>query len=100
MAGMTGKRLSVWAIWAAALLGVVGIGVLAAPEQQITWVSILMVVLISVTCLVQLGLQEAEGFVQRMSLSLVGALGILTAGSIVLLLLGGDAMVGAAQPGR
>lgn len=91
---MSKERLSVGAVWVAALIGVIGVGVLTAPERHLTWVAIMMLVLICLTCLLQLGLQEADGFVRRVSLSLAGALVILAVGSFVLAALGGGALVG------
>lgn len=95
---MSVQRLTVVVIWVAALFGVVSVGLIAVPERQVTWVSILMLVLICATCILQLSLQEAEGFVRRMSESLVGALIILALGSLVLAILGGGAMVGVSGP--
>lgn len=97
---VTKKRMSIGVVWLAALIGVIGVGVLAAPARHVTWVSILMLVLICMTCLVQLSLQEADGFVRRMSVSLVGALVILAAGSVVLAFLGGGALVGVSAAGQ
>lgn len=91
---MSKERWSVGVVWIAALAGVIGVGVFTAPERQLTWVSIVMLVVICLTCLVQLALQEADGFVSRMSVSLAGALVILALGSLVLALLGGGALVG------
>ena len=94
MGPMTKERMSVGAVWAAALAGVIGVGLLAAPERHVTWVSIVMLVLICLTCMLQLALQQADGFVRRLSESLVGALVILALGSLVLAALGGGALVG------
>lgn len=91
---MTMERMSVGAVWVAALVGVIGVGVFTSPERHITWVSIVLLVLICLTCVLQLALQRADGFVRRMSVSLVGALVILAIGSLVLALLGGGAIVG------
>lgn len=96
---MTRERMSVVAVWVAALVGVIGVGILAAPERHITWVSILMLVLICLACVLQLAQAEADGFVRRMSESLVGALVILGIASLVFVILGGDALVGVSGNG-
>ena len=88
------RRGSIVVVWCAALLGVVGVGLFASSERHVTWTSILMLVLICLTCVIQLALQDARGFVRRMSVSLVGALVILAAGSLVFAVLGGGAFVG------
>ncbi|GGA62950.1 hypothetical protein GCM10011490_11790 [Pseudoclavibacter endophyticus] len=86
--------MSVGAVWVAALAGIFVIAFGAAPERHVTWVSTLMLILICLTCVIQLALQESDGFVRRMCESLVGALVILALGSAVLALLGGGALVG------
>lgn len=91
--------MSVGVVWIAALVGVVGVGVFTAPERHIAWVSIVLLVLICLTCVLQLALQRADGFVRRMSVSLVGALVILAIGSLVLAVLGGGATVGVSGNG-
>ena len=96
---MSKERLSVGVVWLAALVGVVGVGVFASPARHLTWVSIVMLVLICLACVVQLLLQRADGFVRRMSTSLVGALVILAVGSLVLAVLGGGAEVGVSGNG-
>lgn len=91
---MNRERWSVVAVWLAALLGIAGVGALADPARQLTWTPILLLVLICLSCVLQLLLQESAGFLRRMSLSLVGALAILALGSLVLALLGAQALVG------
>ncbi|MGO2112008.1 MAG: hypothetical protein ACTH31_10375 [Pseudoclavibacter sp.] len=91
---MAKHRVSVATVWIAALVGIVAVAFFAGPERHLTWVSILMLVLICLSCVLQLSLQESQGFLRRMSESLVGALVILAVGSVVLALLGGGAMVG------
>lgn len=97
---MNKERVSIGVVWVAALAGIVGVGVFTAPERHLTWVSIVMLVVICLTCLAQLSLQEADGFVRRMSISLAGALVILAVGSLVLAVLGGGALVGVSAAGQ
>lgn len=92
---MTKERLSIVVVWLAAVAGMFGVGLLASPERQVSWVSILMLLLVCLTCIIQLGMQESRGFIARMTASMAGALVILVLGSIVLLLGGGGAGVGA-----
>lgn len=92
--GVTRERLSILLVWLAAIAGTVGVGLLATPERYVSWTSILMLLLVCLTCIVQLGMQESRGFISRMASSMVGALVILALGSIVLLLSGGGAAVG------
>ena len=91
---MTRERVSIGIVWLAAVVGVFGVAILADPSRHLVWVSILMLTLICLTCLLQLRLQESDGFIMRMSMSLVGALIILGVASLGFALLGGDAVVG------
>lgn len=86
-------RLSVVAVWVIAFLGVLAIPILATPERHVTWASVLLLVIVCLTCIIQLAMQKADGFVRRMSLSLAGAFVVLAAGSVVYVLMGGKALV-------
>ncbi|KAB1660334.1 hypothetical protein F8O01_03140 [Pseudoclavibacter chungangensis] len=90
---MTKERVSVAVVWVVAFIGVLTIPLLATPERHVTWASVLLLVLVCMTCVIQLGMQESRGFVRRMSLSLVGAFVILSIASLIYFLMGGGAGV-------
>lgn len=90
---MTKDRVSVVVVWLVALAGVLAIPLLASPDRHVTWGSVLMLVLVCMACIIQLGMQRSEGFVQRMSLSLAGAFVIVAGGTLVYVLMGSGAAV-------
>lgn len=90
---MSRAQLSIGAIWVAAVIAAVGIGLLADQDRQLVWVPIAMLMLVFATALIQLGSAEATGFIHRMALSLSGAAIILGIASIIFFLLGAHAAI-------
>ena len=71
------RTLSVFPVWAVALVG--GIAVLAgiAPDARLAWLAMIMAICILVTFALQLVVAEKDGLVNRMTASLVGSALIL-----------------------
>ncbi|MGO1545629.1 MAG: hypothetical protein ACTHXA_14945 [Gulosibacter sp.] len=92
---MTRERIEIVGIWVVAVIAAVGIGVLATPDRQLTWVPIVMLLLVFATALVQLAGAQAKGFIHRMALSLSGAAVILAIASIIFLAMGASSGVDA-----
>jgi len=70
-------------VWAAAVLGAVLVGVFAGPAF-LTWTAVVLGALVLATAAIQLSLQQKEGFVVRMALSVAGALVILALSAAIL----------------
>ena len=70
-------------VWATAFVAAVLIGVLA-PATYLEWMPIAMAGLVLLTFALQLIVVQKEGLVDRMTASMVGSIGILTAATIVL----------------
>lgn len=83
---MTWQAWSVAPIWFLALVGSVLVGIFAPDGREIGWLSIVLAILTILTFWVQLGIQRKEGFVQRATVSIAGALLILAAASGILAL--------------
>ena len=81
------QGISPYAVWAGAVAAAIIIG-LTAREQYLTWVPIAFAGAVIVTFLIQLGIQRKEGFVQRVTLSVAGAMVVLAIATGVFALLG------------
>jgi len=71
------KRLSVVMIWLVAAVGAVLTGVLVAPADRLVWISLSLAGCTILTLAAQLSTGQKEGYVHRVTLSLVGAVLVL-----------------------
>lgn len=78
------RRLSVVVVWVAAAVAAVVIGLVAAPEEYVAWVAMAAGGSVLATLGIQLAVQRSEGFVSRVTASLVGALIVLAVATAVL----------------
>ncbi|MEJ3403793.1 hypothetical protein WDJ51_03510 [Rathayibacter sp. YIM 133350] len=84
----TGKTYaSVTPIWLLALVGSVLAGTLAAPDAVYGWLCLSLAACTIVAFCVQLAVRRREGFVRRVTLSIVGAVIATALVSIVIALL-------------
>lgn len=74
---MTWQLLSVLPVWVLTIVAAILIGVVAAPEQRITWVGVAFAASVIVSFVVQLAIQKKEGFVVRTMASIGVSLLIL-----------------------
>ncbi|QEO09354.1 hypothetical protein [Protaetiibacter larvae] len=77
---------SVIPVWAAVLVGAIVV-LLVAPASALTWLPVVMAAAILLTFVIQLGVSRKEGLVERIIVSLTGALGILILATLVVWLL-------------
>ena len=71
------KRLSVVMIWLVAVICAVLTGVLVAPENRLVWISLSLAGCTILTLAAQLSTGQKEGYVHRVTLSLVGVVVVL-----------------------
>jgi len=81
------QGVSPYVVWAGAAVAAVVIG-LTVREQYLTWLPIAFAVAVIVTFMLQLGIQRKEGFVQRVMVSVAGAVVVLAAATGLFALLG------------
>jgi hypothetical protein len=82
------KRLSVVTIWLVAVVCAVLTGVLVAPENRLVWLSLSLAGCTILTLAAQLSTGQKEGYVHRVTLSLVGAVTVLAAATGLFALIG------------
>ena len=70
-------------VWIVALLGAVGVGMLAG-ESYLTWLPVVLAGCVLLTFVIQLAIQRKEGLVSRMIASVFGALVIVGIATLVL----------------
>ena len=61
-------------VWVAAAVVAVGIGIVAPPDQRAAWMPVGFAACVVLAFAVQLGVGHAEGFIRRVSASVLGAL--------------------------
>lgn len=81
---MTWQIFSVVPVWLLALAGAIVIGLIAAPNEQVTWLAIALAIAMIVTFAIQLGIRRKEGFVVRVMASIGGSVVILAAATAIL----------------
>lgn len=74
---------SIAPVWVLALVGAVLVAVIAEPAHSLGGVSLTLAVCTIVTLAVQLGTRRKEGFVSRVTASLVGCVVILAFASLI-----------------
>ena len=82
------KQLSVVTIWLVAIVCAVLTGVLVAPENRLVWLSLSLAGCTILTLAAQLSTGQKEGYVHRVTLSLVGAVLVLGAATGLFALIG------------
>ncbi|WEO76628.1 hypothetical protein BJQ94_14850 [Cryobacterium sp. SO2] len=85
---MSWKRSSVVMIWLVAAVCAVLTGVLVAPENRLVWTSLSLAGCTIITLAAQLSTGQKEGYVSRVTLSLVGAVIVLAVATGIFALLG------------
>lgn len=85
---MTSSLPSIIPIWVVAIVGAVLVGTVSHPDGIYGWLSIVLVVCVLVTFIVQLALPTKEGLVMRTAASIGGAVIILAVATGVLALVG------------
>lgn len=79
------RWVSVTAVWIATAVGALAVVLFAPAPQHFTWLPLVLALAVILTFIVQLSLQNKVGLVSRITLSLGGALVILTIATLVLL---------------
>jgi len=82
------KRLSVGMVWLVAAVCAVLTGLLVAPENRFVWTSLSLAGCTILTLAAQLSTGQKEGYVSRVTLSLVGAVLVLAVATGIFALLG------------
>lgn len=75
---------SVAPVWLVAVLGAVSVAVLAEPENYLVFLPVVLGVTTLLTFGIQLGIRRKEGYVNRVTASVTGAVVILILATIVL----------------
>lgn len=81
---MASRVRTVVPVWVAAAVSAVLIGVFAPPADYLAWLPIAMACLVLLAFALQLATAQREGFVGRLTASLVGGILVLGAGTAVL----------------
>jgi hypothetical protein len=79
---------SIVPIWVVAIIGATLVGVVSHPDGIYGWLSIVLVVCVLLTFMVQLALSTREGLVKRTAASIGGAVIVLAVATGVLVLVG------------
>lgn len=85
---MAWHKWSVVPVWALSLVGAILVGLLSSAEQRLTWLAITLGGAVIVTFVIQLALQTREGYVERATASIGGAIVILAIATGVFALVG------------
>lgn len=85
---MTSSLPSIVPVWVAAIVGAVLVGTLSHPSGIYGWLSIVLVVSVLLTFIIQLALPTKEGLVERTAASIGGAVILLAVATGVLVLVG------------
>ncbi|HEX4442013.1 MAG TPA: hypothetical protein VHZ81_00440 [Galbitalea sp.] len=85
---MTSSLPSIVPIWVVAIVGAVLVGTLSHPTGIYGWLSIVLVVSVLLTFIIQLALPTKDGLVMRTAASIGGAAILLAVATAVLVLVG------------
>jgi hypothetical protein len=85
---VTSSLPSIVPVWVAAIIGAVLVGTLSHPSGIYGWLSIVLVVSVLLTFIIQLALPTKEGLVERTAASIGGAVILLAVATGVLVLVG------------
>jgi hypothetical protein len=81
---VVGQWKSVVPVWILALVGVVLVAALAAPDDYLDWLPVVLAGSVVATFVIQLALPRKTGFVGRATLSLCGVVILLALATAVL----------------
>lgn len=79
---------SIVPIWVVAIAGAILVGVVSHPDGIYGWLSIVLVVCVLLTFIVQLAMSTKEGLVMRTAASIGGAVILLAVATGILVLVG------------
>jgi hypothetical protein len=85
---VTSSLPSVVPIWVVAIAGAIIVGIVSSPGGIYGWLSIVLVVCVLLTFIVQLALSTKEGLVLRTAASIGGAVILLAVATGILVLVG------------
>lgn len=80
---MNWQRRSIGTVWLLAIIGAVLTGLLSAPGEALGWTGLTLAGCTLATLSLQLATGRKEGYVTRVTASLVGAVAILTVATVV-----------------
>lgn len=72
------------AVWVAAVVAAVLIGIFSAPVQYSAWIALALAGCTIATLVIQLAMAEKRGFVNRLAISLVGSVAVLGVATAIL----------------
>lgn len=85
---MTSSLPSIVPVWVVAIVGAVLVGTISHPDGIYGWLSIVLVVSVLLTFIIQLALPTKEGLVMRTAASIGGAVILLAVATGILALVG------------
>jgi hypothetical protein len=71
-------------VWGVAVVGAVLVGVFAPAGLQFTWLSLTLAACLMLSFIVQLVTHQKVGFIDRLSISVVGVVGVLSVAAALL----------------
>ncbi|MBG6239147.1 putative membrane protein [Mycetocola sp. CAN_C7] len=74
----------IFAVWGVALVGAILVAVFAPHDLRFTWLAIALAACTLLTFVLQLLTHQKVGFIDRLSISVVGVLGILTLAAAII----------------
>ncbi|WP_157962493.1 hypothetical protein [Homoserinimonas sp. OAct 916] len=77
-------------VWASAVVGVLLVAWFAPHETRAAWLAMVFAATVVLTFVIQLALQRPKGFLHRATMSTLGALIVLAAGTLILQLTAGS----------
>ncbi|HYI33576.1 MAG TPA: hypothetical protein VEX88_08960 [Glaciibacter sp.] len=85
---MSWQWRSIVVVWMLALAGVVVIAITADPSQSIAWIGLTAAVCTIATLAIQIGTGRKEGYVDRVTASIVGTIVVLGVATGIFVLAG------------
>lgn len=85
-----GLLVSMALVWVAAAVGVLLVALLAPAPVRTEWLAMVFAATVVLTFLIQLIIQRAKGFLHRVTVSTLGSLLVLAAGTLILELMPGS----------
>lgn len=84
-----GLLVSMALVWLAAAVGVLLVALMAPLDARTEWLAMVFAATVVLTFVIQLALQRPKGFLHRTTMSTLGALLVLAAGTLILQLTAG-----------
>jgi hypothetical protein len=85
---VTSSLPSIVPVWVVAIVGAILVGTISHPDGIYGWLSIVLVVSVLLTFIIQLALPTKEGLVMRTAASIGGAVILLAVATGILVLVG------------